>query len=219
MMFLQCGLARRTACAQQYFAQLSRMETTCRVGCFTAAHAQYSLPNELECRPCATLSYAGSVSAVSLALFYSSSSRAQRGLPSELKQKPCATSPFDSSSCSAVVRTAISNIMACMFLFCFIFKLKFQDCYSKFECINFSFSVSSLKSWILKLVYDIMCSPPKGSRPSNFDGGRKDAATNEKQAFYTQACDEHLWKQACFLFVSSLFQSFQYFHFSFPLRL
>ena len=182
------------------------METTCRVGCFTAAHAQYSLPNELECRPCATLSYAGSVSAVSLALFYSSSSRAQRGLPSELQTETMCHEPIRQQLVlSSGPHSQLKHYgMYVSLLFHFqtqISRLLFQIWMHKLLLL-----VSSL-NWTSNLRLTQFASTfPKALGQSNFDGGRKDAARNEKLAFYTQAFHDHLWKQAWFLFVS-LFKS------------
>ena len=104
------------------------------------------------------------------------------GLPGQLEQKPCAQWMMTCKNPSSSSVVALSR---------FVLPIKSEI---KFKDLRFGFRVSlllvsNLKLSFLNLVGEITIFSPQGSRPSNFDGGRKDAATNEKQSSHSHACE------------------------------
>ena len=59
----------------------------------------------------------------------------------------------------------------------------------KWRPLHFYFQISSSVNFRICILTLRPLYPLRGSRPSNFDGGRKDAATNEKQSFQSHACE------------------------------
>ena len=91
------------------------------------------------------------------------------------------------SGCSCKNQSSSSVVALSRFVLPIKSEIKFKD-------LRFGFRVSlllvsNLKLWFLNFVGEITISPPKALGQSNFDGSKKDAATNEKQSFHSHACE------------------------------